>query len=333
MSSAKVTVCIPAYDKPDFLRDALTSLCDQGLARDEYVVAISDDASPTPLQPVVASFEGRLQIAYDRSAANIGHIANFERAASLARTPYISFLSHDDLVAPGQLSRALSALAATDGAALAASLVLCQRYPGAIDTNLQGTFLRGSAASFVAPYVWSQAEWMALSLTTTPLSMVGSVFHAATFQKCEHWRQYPLWHDRLMLAEMGLHGGVVSLPWIGGHYRVGSWQLSGKLWTTDLKEFLGVSELILRLCNERAIAVIEYWVDQLCQAQPDERIAYLHMLNRALSNERFDDIKQRAEQRLGTRLHLGGRLDRLGVPRPLLRMLRQFDRVVIRRQK
>jgi glycosyltransferase involved in cell wall biosynthesis len=333
MSRAKVTVCIPAYDKPDFLRDALTSLCDQGLARDEYAVAISDDASPTDLRPMVSTFEDRLQIVYARSSVNNGHIANFERAASLARTPYISFLSHDDLVAPGQLARALSAIAGTPDAVLAASLVLCQRYPGAIDTNLQGTFLRGATASFVEPYVWNQTEWMALSLTTTPLSMVGSVFHAETFKKCAHWREFPLWHDRLMLAEMGLHGSVVSLPWIGGHYRVGSWQLSSKLWTTDLKEFLRVSELILRLCEERSIAVTDFWVDQLCQAQPDECIAYLHMLNRALPRERFDDIKHRAEQRLSTRLHLGGRLDRLGIPRPILRMLREFDRVVIRRQK
>jgi glycosyltransferase involved in cell wall biosynthesis len=333
MSDPQIAVCIPAYNRPDFLGDALESLCDQGLPRDQYVVSVSDDASPTPLADVVSSFKDRLDVVYDRSATNIGHLANFERAASLVKTPYVSFLSHDDLVAPGQLARAMAAMSSRPGTVLAASLVLCQRFPGAVDTRLHGTFLRGAKASFVKPYEWDRTEWMALSLTTTPLSMVGSIFHAETFAQCRHWRRFPLWHDRLMLAEMGLHGGVVSLPWIGGYYRVGSFQLSGRLWTTDLKEALAVSDLLLEMCRERNIPVLDFWVDRLCEAEPDDRLAYLHMLSRALGPAQFEDIKGRAEARLNIRLHLGGRLDRLGVPRPLLKILRDFDRVVIRRQK
>src|SRR5437879_44475 len=107
MNEAKLTVCIPAYNREDFLRDALASLCDQGLQRDEYVVAISDDASPTPLESVIAPFKENLQIVYDRSNVNIGHIANFERVFHLARTPYVSLLPHDDVMAPGHLARVL----------------------------------------------------------------------------------------------------------------------------------------------------------------------------------------------------------------------------------
>ena len=332
MDKVKITICIPAYNRPEFLRQALSSLCDQGLDRQEYVVVVSDDASPTHLGEVVSQFEDRLQIEYHRHEANVGHIANFMHSFEMARTPYVAFLSHDDLVAPGQLGRAISILNANREAVLVASLVLCQSYPGAINTRLQGTFLRGRArGNYAEPYVWDKTEWMALALTTTPLSIVGSVFHRDTFAQCRHWTSYPLWHDRLMLAEMGLHGTVVSLPWIGGYYRTGDWQLSVGLWQNDRREFRIVSQLILDICGAAHIPVLDFWVEQICQASPDEQVSYLQMLNLAVPTDLFAQVKRAAERKLQTRLHLGGRLDRLGLPQPIAELLRMADRRLTRR--
>ena len=326
MSHARITVCIPAYNQPGFLREALSSLCDQGLDRSEYVVAISDDASPTSLKWVGKAFEGRLQIVYRRNASNIGHLANFEEASRLADTPYISFLPHDDLIAPGQLGRALGALAAKPGAVLVSSLVLCQKHPGAIDTAVHGMFLRGaSAGRFEEPYLWDTAEWLALASVTTPLSIVGSVFQADVFRRCERWRAFPIWHDRLMLAEMGLHGRVISLPWIGGHYRVSGGQLSGQLWQKDLRELLDSSVSILAMCEAAGVRVADFWVDHICEAPTMERLPYLRLLHRGLPQELFDDIKARCERRLQKRLPMG-RLDRLGMPKPVADAVRWLDR-------
>lgn len=334
MTTAKLTVCIPAYDQPRLLHEALASLCDQGLPRDQYVVAISDDASPTSLREVVASFEQQLQILYRRNDTNLGHIANFDTALQMAATEYVGFLPHDDLVAPGQLGRAVALLDHDPATVLVASLVLCQRYPGALDSKPHGIFLRGRArATYAEPYRWDQAEWMALALTTTPLSMVGSVFRTETFKRCQHWKSFPLWHDRLMMAEMGLHGRVTSLPWIGGYYRVGDSQLSARLWTTDLKEFTSVTQLLLDLCVSNGIPVAEFWIEQICQAQPDERVMYLQMIKAALPSGMFLEIKSRSEERLQTRLHLGGRLDRLGIPQPIAALLRGIDRFVAGRSR
>lgn len=325
MNQATVTVCIPAYNQPEYLRQALTSLCDQGLGRHEYVVLVSDDASPTSLEAVVAAFADRLQVEYHRNTSNAGHLANFAQSCAMAKTPYVSFLTHDDVIAPGQLARALAAINSHAGAVLASSLVLCQRYPGAPDTRMHGTFLRGAQASFSEPYLWDRTEWMALALATTPLSIVGSVFHAAIFEQCQHWKRFPLWHDRLMLAEMGLHGTVISLPWVGGYYRVGAGQLSGRLWDTDRQEFREVSQVVLDLCNAARIPVVDFWIDQMCTATPDERITYLQMLDMALARSVFAEIKHRSEQKLGTRLHLGGRLDRLGIPGPVADLVKGID--------
>jgi glycosyltransferase involved in cell wall biosynthesis len=329
MSDAQITVCIPAFNQPQLLHEALSSLCDQGLRREEYVVAVSDDASPTSLRDTVSAFEDRLQIVYQRAEHNIGHLANFERSTTLTATPYLSFLPHDDLVAPGQLGRALTAVKQRPGTVLVASLVLTQRFPGAPFTHLHGLFLRGgSKASYSEVYEWDTAEWMALGLVTTPLSIVGSLFHAETFRRCDNWKRFPLWHDRLMMAEMGFHGGVISLPWIGGYYRESANQLSGQLWANHSAEFLEVSALLTARCEAEGIPVLAFWVDQICQATPDERILYLQMIKRAATAAVFQQIKQESEARLQTRLHLGGRLDRLAVPAPVAEFVRGVDRFI-----
>jgi glycosyltransferase involved in cell wall biosynthesis len=322
-----LTVCVPAYNQPEFLRDALNSLCDQGLHRDQYLVAISDDASPTPLDGVVDSFRDRLQIVYCRHAANVGHLRNFEHTLSMSATPFVSFLPHDDLVTPGHLGRALRAIVNAPQCGLIASLILCQRFPGSLDTQPHGIFPQGAERSrFGEPYRWLAAEWMALGLITTPLSMVGSIFRREVFAKCRQWLSFPLWHDRLMLAEMGLHADVISLPWIGGHYRVSANQLSGQLWQNQREEFLSASLAILAACRAAGVGVEEFWIDRICTADRADRLTYLQLLSAALPSGDYDRIKSACEARLQVRLHTS-RLDRLGLPRPVaaaVRSLNQF---------
>ncbi|HYB94362.1 MAG TPA: glycosyltransferase family 2 protein [Vicinamibacterales bacterium] len=330
--SARLTVCIPAYNRPDFLRDALHSLCDQGLSREDYRVVVVDDASPVPLQGVVSDFADRLDIAYERNHRNLGHLANFERAAQLAETPWLSLLSHDDVVSPGHLGRCVSVIESRPDVSMVASLILCHRYPGAPDTRAQGLFLRRQAASYTTIYQWERAEWMALALVGTPLSMIGSVLSVAALAQCARWKTYPVWHDRMMLAEMALHGEVISLPWIGGYYRVGEGQLSHQLWANGMDEFRAASDGVLEMCAEHGIAVTDYWVTVITGAPAEDRILYLTLLHQAVARDTYLSIKGRCEEALQQRLHLGGRLDRLGLPTPLINALRSFDRRVIRRQ-
>ena len=166
---------------------------------------------------------------------------------------------------------------------------------------------------------------MALGLVSTPSSMVGSVLRTDAFRKCRAWQSYPIWHDRLMLAEMGLHGGILTLPWIAGHYRTGDWQLSGQIWQPDMSEFNQATAAVLAWCSTNQIDVLGFWVDHICAAAPSERLLYLQMVRSALEPAVFDDIKRQCEARLNTRLPLG-RLERLGIPAPIVELLRSVDR-------
>lgn len=326
MSAPRLAICIPAYNQPEFLREALTSLCEQDLARDQFVVAISDDASPTPLDEVVDAFRSRLPIIFHRHERNLGHLANWDAAWQLADAPFISFLAHDDVVAPGHFARALAAIEQDDDVVLVSSLVLCQSHPGALNSHHQGVLLSATGAtSFTRPYRWQRAEWMALGLVGTPNSIVGSVFRTSAFRKCRDWIAYPIWHDRLMLAEMGLHGGVLTLPWIAGYYRTGDWQLSVQLWQPDMIEFKKATATVLSWCTTHEIDVVRFWIEHICTAPQSERLLYLQMVRRALEPAEFDAVKRECEARLETRLPLG-RLERLGLPAPLAELLRRVDR-------
>jgi len=327
LSAAKITVCIPAYNRPHFLGQALDSLCDQGLTRDEYVIAISDDASPNDVSDVITEYKDKLQILYHRNHKNLGHIANFEVAVGLCQTPYVSFLPDDDLIAPGQLGRSLSALEKHKRAVLVSSLVIVQEHPGALTASIHGMFLKASGeTSYSQPYVWDQTEWLALSLLNTPLSWVGSVFNLECFNQCHLWKSYPLWHDRLMLAEMSLHGEVISLPWIGGYYRINKQQLSAQLASNHTDEFDKVTRLILDICEVEGIPVIEFWKEQICAAVPEMRIHYLRRLKAVLPINTFMDIRRSCEERLNVNLSLGGRLSHWGIPEPIAELLRAIER-------
>lgn len=330
MADPRLAVCIPAYNQPQFLSEALTSLCDQGLDRGDYVVAITDDASPAPLAEVVEAFRSRLTIVYRRHDQNVGHLANFDASWQVIDTPFISFLSHDDLVAPGHLGRAMAVFTSDPNAVLVSSLILCQSYPGAVTTHFHGMLLRGAQAPFTSPYRWAQDEWMALASVTTPNSIVGSIFRRDAFSRCHDWKAFPIWHDRLMLGEMGLHGSVYTLPWIGGHYRTGQFQLSGQLWQTDMSEFRQATGVVLGWCRQHDIPVADFWVDHICAATGQERVIFLQMVRASFDRAQFADIRRRCEARLQAPIHLS-RLDRLGVPAPVASLLRTVDRLITRR--
>jgi glycosyltransferase involved in cell wall biosynthesis len=157
-----LTVCVPAYNQPEFLRDALESLCDQGLTRDDFIVAVADDASPTSLEPVIDTFRDRLPIEYHRHQTNVGHIRNYDYGFETARTPFVSFLPHDDVIAPGQLGRAVAIMQREAECVLVASLVLCQQHPGSLQMLPHGFFPMGAErARFASLYRWRRPNgWL-----------------------------------------------------------------------------------------------------------------------------------------------------------------------------
>jgi glycosyltransferase involved in cell wall biosynthesis len=93
-----VSVVIPAYNQPDYLRRALQSVVEQHYRPIEVIV--SDDGSPTRLEPVVNEFSGvqgeRFRIRYSRFPQNRGFVENFRSGVGQAGGKYLVPLPHDN---------------------------------------------------------------------------------------------------------------------------------------------------------------------------------------------------------------------------------------------
>ncbi len=98
----RVTVCIPTYNRPDFLRRSLQSVLWQSLRDIEVIV--SDNASSADVAGVIASFDDP-RVVHDRLDTNIGLHGNLSRCLHLGSAPYRVVLPDDDLMLPGNLER------------------------------------------------------------------------------------------------------------------------------------------------------------------------------------------------------------------------------------
>ncbi|MGE0830829.1 MAG: glycosyltransferase family 2 protein [Hyphomonadaceae bacterium] len=110
MSAPIVTAAITAYNRPDFLKQAIESVLSQTFQNIEIVVV--DDCSPADLRGVADSFGGRVR--YFRHAENkkLSHARN--TAISLAQGKYIAFLDDDDAWLPEKIAAQISAIGERD---------------------------------------------------------------------------------------------------------------------------------------------------------------------------------------------------------------------------
>ena len=92
--AALVSVIIPTYNRPLYLRQALKSAVEQKYQNIEIIVA--DNCSPESPQVIVESFQDS-RINFWRNTQNIGLSKNFINACKRARGKYIASLHDDDL--------------------------------------------------------------------------------------------------------------------------------------------------------------------------------------------------------------------------------------------
>lgn len=111
-ASPILSVCIPTYNRQDWLRLCLAALAPQ-IARTggRAEIVVSDNASTDGTQQVMEEMQQVYPIRCSRNEVNIGANPNFYRlAAELARGRYVWILGDDDIVRPDGLERVLRVL-------------------------------------------------------------------------------------------------------------------------------------------------------------------------------------------------------------------------------
>lgn len=103
----KVSVCIPTYNRTDFLRQSIESVLAQSFT--DFELIISDNASQDSTVAIIHSF-GDPRIVYQRHEKNIGLVNNWNSCLTAARGEYITIFHDDDLMLPDNLTLKVNAL-------------------------------------------------------------------------------------------------------------------------------------------------------------------------------------------------------------------------------
>ena len=105
--SPLVSIIIPAYNRPETLREAIASALLGG--HDHLEIIVVDDESPVPIAGAIADLIESNTVHHHRQK-NGGMGAARNTGASLAHGEYLLFLDDDDLVVPGSIARRVSEL-------------------------------------------------------------------------------------------------------------------------------------------------------------------------------------------------------------------------------
>lgn len=118
-----VSVIIPTYNRPDYLKEAIESAVGQTYQTIEVIVA--DDCGPASAQnqKIVEDFQDS-RIIFRRNATNLGVTQNFANAIKQVQGKYIASLNDDDLWNPDFLEKLVPPLEANPDLALA----FCDQY-------------------------------------------------------------------------------------------------------------------------------------------------------------------------------------------------------------
>lgn len=104
-----LSICIPTYNRCNYLEDTLKSIIVQ--LTPEVEIVISDNASTDQTELIVGEFSKKYKdIIYSRAEKNNGPDANFLRVVSLGRGEYCWLLSDDDTIMPGGIATILQAI-------------------------------------------------------------------------------------------------------------------------------------------------------------------------------------------------------------------------------
>jgi hypothetical protein len=107
-----ITVCIPAYGRPEEYALLLKSLLNQRAL--PYEILICEDGSPqrTELRSITAQFEAQLNnqrsdappVRFIENKENLGYDGNLRRLIELATGQYVFFIGNDDYILPAGIS-------------------------------------------------------------------------------------------------------------------------------------------------------------------------------------------------------------------------------------
>lgn len=107
IGSPFVSICIPTYNRPHLLREAVESCLVQTFS--DFEIIITDNSEGDDSARMICGLN-EPRIRYHGNGGNIGATQSCEKALSMARGKYVKWLMDDDLIKPEFLAMTVAAL-------------------------------------------------------------------------------------------------------------------------------------------------------------------------------------------------------------------------------
>jgi glycosyltransferase involved in cell wall biosynthesis len=197
-----LTTVIPVYNGERYIAKTLQSVAQQTRRPDRLVVL--DNCSTDKTAEIVAEFRGT-SCEWRRNERNLGMFGNLNRALDLAaETEHLHLLHADDLIRPAFYERCLSALAPTQGRALAYSL------PDFIDENDQPA-ATGHRPANTPPTSLSRKGFLVARSELQPIYFPGILLKTSGQPTpCQFRLAMPHTADHVFWAEWGNHSELIQ---------------------------------------------------------------------------------------------------------------------------
>lgn len=217
--SPLITIGLPAYNRPELLRETLASLAAQDRATD-FEVVVCDDLGLPETREVVETC-GLPHVRYYANPRRLGAVRNWNRCLEMATGRWVMILHEDDLLYPWyfslvvpRLRHSLSAIAMKCAQGELPENLPTPAGPGRVRRYRSSCFLKSAMTPF--PGVLFPRE-LALRL--------------GGFD--ERWgplADYDFWY------RLSCHGEVETLSTVGAFYRVGPTQWTNDVWPDMLRK-------------------------------------------------------------------------------------------------
>jgi hypothetical protein len=225
-SLRSITVLIPTYKRPDFLRSALESVLNQSRLDLIAEIIVSENSDDTRSELVCRDFLD-LPIRFLRQSPpiDVGH--HFALLPTLANTPLVALLGDDDMWGRYHLEEAARLLANEPAAVACINMAVVVpnsgRGIGGSHSHLLQSNVAPWADRFADHWTWSAKDVLLASLFWTPLNMWSFVGRRTVMIEAMKVFTDPYQgtdSDRFMLWRIAKAGPVVIGREVGLYYRM-----------------------------------------------------------------------------------------------------------------
>lgn len=186
-----VTIVTPAYNQAEFLDETIASVLAQDYPHIEYIVL--DDGSTDHTKTVLQKYQVKFHI---ESQQNMGQASTLNKGWDIARGEIFGYLSADDILYPGAITKLVAALQADASIAVV--------YPDC--------HLIDPASIIIKKNVCRQFDHENLVVEQECFIGPGALFRKDSYLKAGGWRpDLKLAPDREFWMRVGLNGGFKML--------------------------------------------------------------------------------------------------------------------------